>query len=248
MTGTVKNLKMVIAYEGTHYAGFQLQINGPTIQGELEKAIKKITSEVVNVYGAGRTDSGVHATGQVVNFFSHSEIPAQNLQKALNSVLPVDILVKSVAEVLPNFHARQSAQTKTYIYRLYNSEQRPLFERNLVYHYKKPLNFVVMQKAITCIVGKHDFKSFQAAGTAVQHTIRRVNYCSLEVDGPELKFTINADGFLYHMVRNIVGTLIIIGQGKMDIPRFQTIMNAKDRNLAGPTAPALGLCLAEVFY
>jgi tRNA pseudouridine38-40 synthase len=248
LNGSLKNLKIVIAYEGTSYAGFQLQKNGSTIQGELQKAIRQITGELVNIYGAGRTDAGVHASGQVINFKTHTIIPPQKLKKALNAVLPDDILIKSVSEVAADFHARFSAISKTYIYRIYNSEERPLFERNLVYYFRYSLNLEKMRQAISLILGEHDFKSFQASGSVVQNTVRNINYCSLDSMGLELKLTINANGFLYHMVRNIVGTLILIGQDKMDLKQFQKIMLAKDRNLAGPTAPASGLCLEEVFY
>ena len=248
MIDLVKNLKMVVAYEGTNFAGFQLQKNGPTIQAELEAAILEITSKKTNINGAGRTDSGVHAQGQVVNFYTDSMIPVQNLQKALNSVLPPTILVKSIVEVPLSFHARRSALTKTYSYRIYNLEQRPLFERNFVYHYKIPLNVAIIRQAIPFIIGERDFKSFQAAGSSVKTTIRTINYCNLVEDGSEIKIIINADGFLYHMVRNIVGTLFLVGNGRMDIQCFQEIIAAKDRHCAGPTAPAQGLCLEEVIY
>lgn len=239
---------MVISYEGTNYVGFQLQKNGITIQEELQKAIHKITGELVKIHGAGRTDTGVHAKGQVVNFYCHSKRMLPKFQKAINAVLPADILVNSITEVPFNFHARYSALSKTYSYSIYNSEERPLFERNFVYHYKYNLNLEKMREAIPLILGENNFKSFQASGSVVQTTIRTVNFCSLESIGSQIKFIINANGFLYHMVRNIVGTLILLGQGKIDIERFQEIIIAKDRNLAGPTAPALGLCLEKVYY
>lgn len=248
MTGPVRNLKLVIAYEGTHYSGFQLQKNGPSIQGELERAILQTTAEKVNIQGAGRTDAGVHAKGQVVSFLTHSRIPIQNFSKALNSVLPADIVVKSAIEVALDFHARYSARTKTYMYRIYNLETRPMFERNFVYHYKYPLNIGMMRKAISYLVGEHDFKTFQAAGSAIQTSMRKINSCSLLEEAPEIKMIINADGFLYHMVRNIVGTLILVGNGRMEPEYFRGILMSKDRSLAGPTAPAKGLSLEEVIY
>ena len=239
---------MVLAYEGTNYAGFQLQKNGPTVQGELETALQRITCESVTIYGAGRTDAGVHASGQVVNFLTHTKIPVEQLPKAFNSVLPADILVKSVCEVPVNFHARYSAQSKTYIYRIYSGVQRPLFERHFVYHYRHSLEVGLMREIIPFILGQHDFKSFQASGSTVKSTVRTVNYCKLGIHGQEIQLIINADGFLYHMVRNIVGTLILLGVGKLSRQDFQHIMTAKSRTLAGPTVPAQGLCLAEVIY
>jgi tRNA pseudouridine38-40 synthase len=239
---------MVIAYEGTNYVGFQLQKNGLSVQEELQKAILKITGEFVIIHGAGRTDAGVHANGQVVNFNTTTVIEKERLKKAINAVLPADILVKLIASASADFHARFSAINKTYSYRIYNTEERPLFERNYVYHIRHKLNVEKMREAIPLIIGEHNFKSFQASGSVVQSTIRTVNFCSLESHGPQIKFIINANGFLYHMVRNIVGTLFLLGQGKIEIQRFQEIILAKDRNLAGPTAPALGLCLDEVYY
>jgi tRNA pseudouridine38-40 synthase len=245
---SLKNIKMVVAYEGTAYAGFQLQINGPTIQGEIEKAILKITGEPIHILGAGRTDAGVHAWGQVVNFKSATTIPLSKFKKALNSVLPRDIVIRIVTEVAPDFHAQHSAISKTYIYRLYHSNERPLFERNLVYYYPYPLQVNKMNEVLPYIVGEHDFKSFQASGSLIQTTIRKVNHCRLDVTGMEIRIIINANGFLYHMVRNIAGTLIQIGGGQINGADFQKIMEAKDRKRAGPTAPAQGLCLQEVIY
>ncbi|MGE5581661.1 MAG: tRNA pseudouridine(38-40) synthase TruA [Bacillota bacterium] len=248
MKDLLKNLKLVLAYDGTRYAGFQRQSNGVTIQEELETAISKITGSQVKLIGAGRTDAGVHARGQVANFYSETTIPVEKLLKALNAVLPDDIIVKSVTEAAPAFHARFSALSKTYSYRIYNSEFRPVFERNFVYHYKYPLDVGKIEETCLLIVGKHDFKSFQAAGSPVKTTIRTVNFCRVHRDGPEIIFTINADGFLYHMVRNIIGTLILVGNGRLTKNQFRRILEQHDRGLAGPTAPAGGLCLEEVFY
>jgi tRNA pseudouridine38-40 synthase len=239
---------MVVAYEGTAYAGFQLQKNGPTIQAEIEKAIMKVTGEPIHIVGAGRTDAGVHAWGQTVNFKSATKIPFLKFQKALNSVLPRDIVIRLVTEATPDFHAQHSAISKTYIYRFYHSSQRPLFERNFVYYYPYPLQIDKMNKVLPYIIGEHDFKSFQASGSLIQTTIRKVNHCSLDVTEVEIRLIINANGFLYHMVRNIAGTLIQIGRGEINGEDFQKIIEAKDRKLAGPTAPAHGLCLQEVIY
>jgi tRNA pseudouridine38-40 synthase len=243
-----KNLKMIIAYEGTAYSGFQIQKNGPTVQAELKAVIEHITGETVDLQGAGRTDAGVHARGQVVHFHTHSNLSVEKLKKALNSLLPADIVVRNICEVSMDFHARHSAVSKTYSYCLYNSEERPLFERNYVYHYKAVLNITKMKEAVPFLLGKKDFKSFQAKGSAVLTTIRVVNFCHLELKGSLIVFTINANGFLYHMVRNIIGTLILIGREKINPSEMEQIIMGKDRAMAGETAPAMGLCLEEVLY
>lgn len=244
-----RNIKLVLAYEGTNYAGFQRQRDGiETIQGTLEAAIQKITGQSINLIGAGRTDSGVHANGQVVNFITTSTIDNEKLLQALNAVLPADILVKAVDDVPLEFHARFAAKTKTYSYRIHNERLRPLFNRNFVYHYKHLLDLDLMVQAAQLLVGTHDFKSFQAVGSSVKSTVRTIYFCELTRQGPEIKLLINANGFLYHMVRNIVGTLILVGTKRINLNEVEQILAAKDRSLAGTTAPACGLCLEEVKY
>lgn len=244
----IRNLKMVVAYEGTNYAGFQRQLNSPTIQGVLEDKLSQILNCKVTIIGAGRTDAGVHARGQVVNFKVDNQLPAAKIHQALNSLLPEDIVVKSVVETDLEFHARYSAKSKTYFYSIYNDQIRPLFERNLVYYYRHQLDLDKMRTAMGLLLGKHDFKSFQAAGSTVSNTIRTIHFCRLEQKGPLIKLIFNADGFLYHMVRNIVGSLILVGNGKLSIEEFEDILEKRDRTFAGPTAPAQGLFLEEVFY
>ncbi len=239
---------MVLAYEGTNYAGFQRQINGPTIQGILEDNLSQILNSKITTIGAGRTDAGVHALGQVVNFKTENQMPVAKIHKALNSLLPEDILIKSVNEMDLEFHARYSAKNKTYSYLIYNDKLRPLFERDFVYYYQRQLDLSKMKQAISLLIGEHDFKCFQAAGSTVLNTIRTIHFCRLERNGPLIKLTINADGFLYHMVRNIIGSLILVGNDKSSIGQFKTILEEQNRRIAGPTAPAKGLCLEEVFY
>lgn len=247
--GLTRNIKMVVAYEGTHYAGFQRQASGvKTIQGVLEEAIAKITGSMVNVTGAGRTDAGVHALGQVVHFHSETRLETSQLLKALNAVLPRDIVIREVSEVPDEFHARYSAVSKTYSYRIWNDPIRPVFHREWLYHYKYPLDLAAMREAADFLLGQHDFKSFQASGSGVKTTVRTVHFCELTAEGPEIVLRINADGFLYHMVRNIVGTLILVGSGRLSPSGFKEVLAACDRIAAGPTAPAGGLCLEEVFY
>ncbi|MCL6589127.1 MAG: tRNA pseudouridine(38-40) synthase TruA [Firmicutes bacterium] len=244
-----RNLKMIVAYEGTNYAGFQRQKNGIlTIQGVLEEAIAKFSGETVRVIGAGRTDAGVHAQGQAVNFLLNNRLPLDQIQRAVNHFLPADILVKSIAEVGPDFHARRSAFSKTYSYRIFNSKLRPLFERNFVYHYQYQLDLEPMETALTLLLGKHDFRSFQAAGSAVKTTVRTINYCKIISTPPEIKIIINADGFLYHMARNIVGALLLVGSNRISLGKFVQIFEGASRSAAVPTAPAQGLCLEEVIY
>jgi tRNA pseudouridine38-40 synthase len=245
-----RNFKLTLTYEGTRYAGFQKQAGQevPTIQGALEMAILKLTGETVRLTGAGRTDAGVHARGQVVNFYSQARLTAADWQQALNATLPRDILVGAATEVKLDFHARYDAKSKTYSYRIHNDRLRPVFDRNLTYFYRRYLNLELMRAAAALIVGQHDFRSFQAAGSTVKTTVRTVNFCELTRWGSELRLIINADGFLYHMVRNIIGTLIFVGNGRLTVTQFDELMRRVDRNLAGPTAPALGLCLEKVFY
>lgn len=244
-----RNLKLIISYEGTRYAGFQRQKNGLTVQAVLEEAICKLTGETVKVIAAGRTDAGVHARGQVVNFHCQNRLPVAQIQKALNHFLPEDVLVMAVDDdVPPDFHARFSAKSKTYSYRVYHSEQRPVFERNFVYHYRFPLQIDRMREAAQILIGTKDFRSFQATGTAVKNTVKTIHFCQITQNNREIRIEINADGFLYHMVRNIAGTLILVGNERITIRDFQRILEAEDRSQAGPTAPAMGLCLEEVFY
>lgn len=244
----MRNIKMILAYEGTQYAGFQRQVNGPTIQGIVEAKLSQILNHPVSIIGAGRTDAGVHARGQVINFRTANLLPVAKIHKALNSLLPEDILVLDAVETDQEFHARYSAKNKTYSYSIDNGPLRPLFNRNFVYHYPHRLDLSKIREAIDFLVGTHDFKSFQAVGTNIDNTVRKVNFCHLEGSDSLIKLVINADGFLYHMVRNIVGTLLIVGNGKMTVENFREIMEKRDRSLAGPTAPAQGLCLEAVFY
>lgn len=244
-----RNLKLIVAYEGTRYAGFQRQRNGLlTIQGVLEAALFRITGETIRIIGAGRTDSGVHARGQVVNFHTQSRLTPSQFQKALNHLLPPDILILEADEVDSAFHACRSARSKTYSYRIYNSELRPVFGRELMYHYRYPLKLEPMQVAAELLLGEHDYRSFQAAGSSAKTTVRTVFFCRLMRQERELRMEINADGFLYHMVRNIVGSLILVGNGRWSPDDFTRVLAAKNRSYAGPTAPACGLCLEEVIY
>jgi tRNA pseudouridine38-40 synthase len=243
-----RNLKLIVVYEGTRYAGFQRQNNGLTVQAVLEAAVLRLTGEAIKINAAGRTDAGVHARGQVVNFHCQTRLPVDQILKALNHFLPEDVLVAAVDDAPPDFHARFSAKSKTYSYRIYHSGQRPVFERNFVYHYRFPLQIDRMREAAQILIGTKDFRSFQATGSMVKNTVKTIHFCKLVQNNREIRMEINADGFLYHMVRNIAGTLILVGNERMTVADFLRILEAKDRSLAGPTAPAAGLCLEEVFY
>lgn len=251
MAAKVRNVKLTIAYDGTNYHGFQEQCGTglQTIQETLEKCLAKIAGKKIRVYGAGRTDAGVHARGQVVNFdCSGWPVPVDRIPLALNSVLPEDIVVVSAEEVPEDFHARFSALAKLYRYSILNSRQRSPFLRLYSLFEPRPLDIDAMQKAGKLLVGRHDFKSFQAAGSTVKSTVREMYQCNVESKGSLVEITFSANGFLYNMARIMTGTLIQVGLGKMSFSEIQNLLEAGNRALAGPTVPPQGLCLEEVKY
>ena len=249
-----RNLKLTVAYDGTDFSGWQVQPEAATIQGVLSSAIGRITGENVLPQGSGRTDAGVHALGQVASFLTESVIPAANFQRAFNDVLPPAIRILQVEEAAPEFHARKSAQAKTYRYRIYRGDVCPPFLARYVWHYPYPLLEEAMAEAAVLVEGEHDFTSFAAVdpergleGREVSN-VRTIFSSRLQRDGEELIYTVRGRGFLHHMVRNLVGTFILVGKGTLrssDIPR---IMRARERSAAGATAPASGLCLVNVEY
>lgn len=240
------NIKIIIEYDGSHYSGWQKQQNLSTIQGKIEEAIKKITGEEIEIFASGRTDAGVHALGQVANFEIESKIPAEKFKFAINQHLPEDIRVLSSEKTIAGFHARFSAKRKTYLYRIQTGEVRRPFERNLSYFVKGDLDIEKMIDCAKYLIGEHDFSSFKSEGSSARHFVREIY--SLDVRRKEdiIEIEISGNGFLYNMVRIIAGTLIEAGKGReQNIPK---ILMAKDRTLAGPTAPAHGLFLKEVLY
>lgn len=244
-----RNIKLVVEYDGTGYCGFQRQKNLPTIQAELEIAIETITKTYSHVTASGRTDAGVHALGQVVNFRTHARIPVDKFVPALNSVLPKDIRVRSAEEVPWRFHARYDACWKTYAYSIDTRPVPSVFIRNFAYHLSVPLNLEEMKTAAESLVGVHDFSSFASSGGSVKTFTRNVRRLEITTrDDPILRILIEADGFLYNMARTIVGTLLEVGQGKIRATDVSRIRDARDRRLAGPRAPACGLCLIKVDY
>lgn len=244
----MNNIKLIIEYDGTNYHGWQYQTNANTIQGEMLKAIKKITGENVNLIGAGRTDAGVHAKGQVANFKCNVRIPEKRLPYALNSVLPDDIVVKSAEIVDEDFHARKSALSKEYRYYILNSEQPSALLRNYVYHFRYRLNLDHMKRGAELLIGTHDFSAFKAAGGSVTSSVRTIKRLELNTIDEIIELVVEADGFLYNMVRIITGTLLLVGTGRMVWSDISQIIKSKDRNRAGPTVPPHGLYLYKVFY
>lgn len=242
-------LKCELAYDGTSYSGWQIQPNGRTVQGVVEAALKKIHKGMaVRVTASGRTDAGVHAEGQVFHFESDLSIPEDNWQRAMNATLPKDIYIKSVQAIDPAFHARFDARSKEYRYRVLRSSQPDVFLRHYTYHFPYSLDFPLMKQSAAELLGSHDFSSFCAANTDVKDKVRTLTDLELIQHDDELIFKIVGDGFLYQMVRIIVGTLLQIGNGKRKPDDLKRILEAKDRTQAGPTAPGNGLFLWKVEY
>lgn len=244
----MRNIKLTIEYDGTSYAGWQKQKNAATIQQQLESAIEKLTGNVTEVIGSSRTDAGVHARGFTANFFTNSTIPASSFREAINSKLPKDIVILQSDEVNKEFHARYSCIGKQYSYTILNRLQPSALERNYVYHYKRKLDFSSMEIACQYFVGKHDFTAFRSTGSSVKTSTRTVHKAWLEKSGEKIIFYVEADGFLYNMVRIMIGTLIDVGIGKIFPKDIEEIIRAKERCKAGNTAPASGLCLETVYY
>ncbi|MDI6731073.1 MAG: tRNA pseudouridine(38-40) synthase TruA [Candidatus Margulisbacteria bacterium] len=252
---TLCNIKLTIQYDGTDYCGFERQKNGPSIQAAVEKALQKIFKTPTRIIGASRTDAGVHACCQVVSFKTKSPIPVRRIPQALNGILPPAIRVMAASLVGPKYNPRFAAKSKTYEYLIYNGEVlNPLFNR-FVWHIRPRLNIAAMKKAAKYLVGKHDFSSFCASHSNNKDPIRVLHQlvishssvviwdsCQLSVVSCKLK----GNGFLYKMVRNIVGTLVEVGMGKRKPQDVKAIIDAKDRKKAGRTAPAQGLCLVKV--
>ena len=258
----MRNFKLVIAYDGTDFCGWQVQPDAPSIQGTLASAIGRITGEKVLPQGSGRTDAGVHALAQVATFATESVIPAANLQIALNDVLPASIRVLETTEVAAEFHARKSARAKTYRYRIYRGDVCPPFLARYVWHYPYPLGEEVMGAAAPLIEGEHDFTSFVAvdpekdlnheghevARRKETQNVRTIFSSEWQRRGAELIYEVRGNGFLHHLVRNLVGTFLLIGKGTLKPQDLIRIIEAKNRSAAGATAPASGLYLVSVEY
>jgi|SRR5579862_1623111 len=248
-----RNIKLVLAYDGTDFCGWQIQPDSPTIQGTLASAIGRITGEKVLPQGSGRTDAGVHALAQAASFTTESSIPSENWVKALNDVLPASIRVVEAADVPAQFHARKSATGKTYRYRIFRGAVCPPFLCRYTWHYPYPLNETTMQNAAAFVTGEHDFTSFAAVDPErdcheARSNVRRIFESKWDNSAEELIYTVRGNGFLHHMVRNLVGTFVLVGKGTLQPQDVTRILAARDRAAAGATVPACGLYLVSVEY
>ena len=242
------NYKLILSYDGTRYRGWQRLPDGSaTVQGRIEQVLSRLFDAPIEVSGSGRTDAGVHALGQVASFHADRLISPEDLLRDLRRYLPEDIGVRSAELAEPRFHARLSAVGKTYRYRVWNSDEPCVFDRRYVYIFPDPLDETAMRRAAERMCGTHDFRGFSAARTN-KSTVRTLSSIQIERLGPELRFTLTGDGFLYRMVRILVGTLLEIGRGDRDAACIDEIFAGGVRAEAGFTVPAKGLCLMEVQY
>lgn len=257
------NIKLVLAYDGTDFSGWQIQPGTETVQETLAKAIGRLTGENVLPQGSGRTDAGVHALAQVASFITDSPIPPENLTRALNDILPSSVRVLSACEMPAGFHARKSALAKTYRYRIFRADVCPPFLARYVWHYPYPLNEDAMRDAAGTVLGEHDFTSFAAVdperisperngndarNNVAKNNVRTIFSSTWQREGDELIYTVRGRGFLHHMVRNLVGTFLLVGRGVLSAEDIVRILQAQDRSRAGATAPASGLFLVNVEY
>jgi len=253
----MRNFKVVLAYDGAEFSGWQIQPDAATIQGTLASAIGRVTGEKVLPQGSGRTDAGVHALAQVATFALESPIPSPNLVKALNDMLPPSIRVIEATEAPLEFHARKSARAKTYRYRIHRGAVCPPFLARYVWHFPYPLDEDAMGRAAAFVIGEHDFTSFAAVDSErgredevsdMRSNVRRIFASTWERTGEELLYTVRGSGFLHHMVRNLVGTFVLVGKGTLKPEDVSTILESRNRSTAGATAPASGLYLVNVEY
>ena len=275
----MRNLRLMLSYDGSEFAGWQVQPGLATVQGTLASAIGRLSGENVLPQGSGRTDAGVHALGQVATFTTNSPIPLENWLRALNELLPPAIRVHEVEEAPPGFHARKSARAKIYRYRVYRAAICPPFLARYVWHYPYPLDETTMAQAAQFVIGEHDFTSFAAvdperedraaADEALDHggpfdfaqgrhrdaqgksqktNIRTIHSSSWTREADEFIYTVRGNGFLHHMVRNLIGTFLLVGKGTLKPEDVRRILDVRDRSAAGPTAPASGLYLVSVEY
>jgi len=244
-----KKIKMVIAYDGSAYHGWQRQQNALTLQQVFEERLEKMLGKPIRIFASGRTDAGVHALEQVVHFSTHSKLDPCIIEKGLNSLLPDDVLVKEAGYAAPEFHARYSARRKSYEYRILNTVRPDIFQRGYVWHIRKKLDNDGMRRSLSLILGKHDFSAFRSSGSGNRNPVRTIYRAELiGGDGGQVRILVEADGFLRHMVRNLVGTLVEVGLGKMTVEGFGAVLKSADRRMAGPKAPAHGLFLVKVNY
>lgn len=245
---SIRRIKLVIHYEGSAYHGWQRQPDVNTIQEQLEKALEKLCDCPVKLIGSSRTDAGVHALGQVAHVDIDTPVPTHNIARSLNRYLPDDIVLAGAEDVDECFDAIRSTTSKLYRYSLYTAKLRPVREIRYCWHRPGKFNVQKMQQAAGKLLGKKDFKSFASAADQRESSVRTILKCDVIENPPWIYFDVQADGFLYNMVRNIVGTLVDIGRGRWDAAYMDEILAAKDRTAAGKIAPARGLCLMEIYY
>ncbi|MGB5421799.1 MAG: tRNA pseudouridine(38-40) synthase TruA [Desulfobacterales bacterium] len=246
----LSNFKITIEYDGSGFHGWQRQKGHMTVQEEIENALHTVTRQKIAVIGSGRTDAGVHALGQVASFKCLTRLGPRTIQKALNSLLPDAIVIRDCKPVAPKFHARYDARCKTYRYRILNHPLAVAVGRQYAWHIRRPLDLDAMRRAAAILVGRHDFTAFEGAGSPRSHAVRQVfkSIIDREEKAEFLAFNIAADGFLRFMVRNIVGTLVLVGSGKIGVADFEEILLSRERKRAGATAPPHGLFLMCVSY
>ena len=245
---STRRIKLLLEYNGARYHGWQIQPHAVTVQGTLETCLSKITNASVRVHAAGRTDAGVHALGQVAHFDTASTIALPALVRGLNSLLADDIAVRQAQEVPADFHARYLARQKTYAYIVHNHPLRSVFHAPYTWHVPQPLDLEAMRQAASVLLGRHDFSAFRASACTAQSPVRCLLRLGLKRRGKRIFILLSADGFLHHMVRNMVGTLIPIGLGRIPASAMAPILQARQRQQAGPTAPPQGLFLVRVRY
>ncbi|MGB9714850.1 MAG: tRNA pseudouridine(38-40) synthase TruA [Thermodesulfovibrionales bacterium] len=255
----MKKIKLILEYDGTEYQGWQIQKNGLTIQGIIEDRLKRITGRQTKVFSASRTDAGVHALGQVATFFTETSLDNEKIKNALNALLPKDIRVIDASEVDISFHPRFDAKKKIYFYIISNQKETSPFLYRYSWTVPQPLKLTNMRKASRFLIGRHNFSSFKGSGSSVKNDVREIFsltiakleeifFMSIKIKGNFLKIRIESDGFLRHMARNIVGTLVEIGRERISVSQMKNILESYDRRLAGPTAPANGLFLEKIVY
>jgi tRNA pseudouridine38-40 synthase len=242
-------VKLVLEYDGTRYVGWQVQLNGPSIQAEVERALEELHKAPRRVTAAGRTDAGVHARGQVATFYEREPLPVKAYLQGMNAILPADVAVRSASIEPDGFDARRSASGKRYRYRIENGPVRSPLARLVAWEHFRPLDADAMRAAAVHLLGRHDFACFQASDCACEHAVREIRRCDVVGErGGRIDLVLEATAFVKHMVRNVVGTLCEVGTGRRSPESIRALLLTLDRTRAGPTAPPQGLCLEEVFY
>ena len=244
----MRNFKVIMSYDGAQYHGFQRQENALAIQQIIEETLSKIINDNVIIYGCSRTDTGVHANEYCFNFHHNNSITCNGVIRSLNSLLPDDMSIKNCEEVDDKFHARYDCKGKEYIYLIYNSSIKDPFLKNRAYLYQKHIDEELLNQAAQYFVGTHDFKSFCSSGSSSINTVRTINSINIAREDDKIILKISGDGFLYNMVRIIVGTLLFVNEGKFKAKDVKSIIDSKQRKKAGKTAPACGLYLNKIFY